>query len=318
MKLSEIKYLPLRGLLAAAASMPWWMAYGVADFICFIMCHVWGYRRRIIKRNLRVSFPDMTDHELRRTLRRFYRNFADQIIETLKASRMSASTMRRRMTFNPADIERLDSIAATGRPTVAYFSHCFNWEWAASMPLWSRRNTGADTVFCQIYRPLRNKVIDRMMLRQRGRFSAVSLPKKTAFLDLLRFRRDGKVWVTGFMSDQHPSAGDPGHLMTFLNHPTAMISGTETVARRTGAYVVYWDITKSSRGHYHIDMIELADDPAALPEGELTRRYARALENTIRRDPAIWLWSHNRWKRPVTLLADTPEGADSDTTEDKR
>lgn len=314
MKLSELKHLPLRALLAAAASMPWWMAYGMADVIYFVTCHVWGYRRRIIERNLRASFPEMTDKELKATVRRFYRNLADQIAETLKTSRMSAATMRRRMTFNPDDIRRLDSVADSGRPTVAYFSHCFNWEWAASMPLWSRHRDDPRTIFAQIYRPLRNKVIDRMMLRQRGRFGSVSFPKKTAFLDLLRARRDGKVSITGFMSDQHPSAGDPGHIMTFLNHPTAMISGTETVARRLNAHVVYWDISKTSRGHYHIDMVELTDDPASLPDGELTRRYASALEKTIRRDPAIWLWSHNRWKRPVTLTDDTDSARPTDTT----
>lgn len=34
---------------------------------------------------------------------------------------------------------------------------------------------------------------------------------------------------------------------------------------------------------------------------ELTERYAGVLERTIERNPAIWLWSHKRWRNPVTL-----------------
>ena len=56
------------------------------------------------------------------------------------------------------------------------------------------------------------------------------------------------------MSDQKPSHGDQGHITCFLNHPTAFITGTETVARRLDAAVVYWDMRKTSRGRYHIDM----------------------------------------------------------------
>ena len=55
----------------------------------------------------------------------------------------------------------------------------------------------------------------------------------------------------------------------------------------------------TARGRYRITIRHIADHPAELPEGELTRQYTRLLEQTIRRDPAIWLWSHNRWKHPV-------------------
>ena len=34
---------------------------------------------------------------------------------------------------------------------------------------------------------------------------------------------------------------------------------------------------------------------------EVTDKYFKLLEQTIDRDPANWLWSHNRWKHPVTL-----------------
>jgi KDO2-lipid IV(A) lauroyltransferase len=32
-----------------------------------------------------------------------------------------------------------------------------------------------------------------------------------------------------------------------------------------------------------------------LPEGEVTARYARKLEEVITKKPEDWLWSHRRW-----------------------
>jgi Kdo2-lipid IVA lauroyltransferase/acyltransferase len=39
------------------------------------------------------------------------------------------------------------------------------------------------------------------------------------------------------------------------------------------------------------------DQPASLKKGELTLRYARYLEQVIRKQPDMWLWSHRRWKK---------------------
>ncbi|HMI61647.1 MAG TPA: hypothetical protein VK518_12075, partial [Puia sp.] len=61
---------------------------------------------------------------------------------------------------------------------------------------------------------------------------------------------------------------------------------------------VFAQIYKTKRGHYRSKLTTLADHPATLPEGELTRRYRRVLEETIREQPEVYLWSHKRWKIP--------------------
>lgn len=102
------------------------------------------------------------------------------------------------------------------------------------------------------------------------------------------------------MSDQKPSHGDTAlHVVNFLNHPTAMITGTEILARKLDMAVLYWDVEKPSRGHYRLTVRILAEHPGKLPEFSITDQYASLLENTIRRTPSIWLWTHKRWKNPV-------------------
>lgn len=297
MNCKELKYKPIEWFARGMALLPLGVLYLVADLLFILLYYIVRYRRKTVIDNLRPSFPDMSEKEIKATARRFFRNFADYIVETVKLLHISDKEMRKRMTFSGVDI--IDDALAQGRPVVCYFSHTGNWEWAPSITLWSRMSEGDKAVFCQIYRPLRDSWFDSFMLRLRSRFGSVSLPKKRAFLDLLRYRKDGIPSVTGFMSDQKPSHGDTIHVVDFLNHPTAIITGTETVCRRLGALPVYWRMSKPSRGHYHIDVIEMSadlDKPFSL-----TDMYAEMLQDNIRLQPDIWLWSHKRWKNPVTF-----------------
>lgn len=291
------KYRPLGWIVKAMARLPLWMLYGLADLLFLILYYIAGYRKKTVRRNLEGSFPEKDKRELRRIERLFFRNFADYIVETVKLLHFSDKEMMRRMTFSGVDI--IDRALENGQPVVCYFAHLGNWEWAPSITLHSRLRAGEQAQFCQIYRPLRNKWFDSMMLRIRGRFGAVSLPKRRSFLDLLRYRKEGMPTVTGFMSDQKPSHGDTIHVVRFLNRPTAIITGTEIVCRRLEALPVYWRMTKPRRGHYHIDVIPMEADLSV--EFSLTDLYARLLEDNIRENPSLWLWSHKRWKHPVTF-----------------
>ena len=288
----------LRFIFTIPALLPLWALYPLASVFAWLMGSVFRYRRRVVMSNLRACFPDRSEAELRAIARRFYRNFADSIVETLKVLHISDAEMRRRMQFDGIDI--VDRLLAEKRNIVIYFAHTFNWEWAPSVTMHSHLHPGEGNgvLFGQIYRPLRNVAFDRLMLHIRSRFGTVCIDKRTALRQLVRAGRTGQFYV-GFMSDQHPSHGDPGVLTTLLGRPTLMISGTENLARKLNAAVIYWDMEHISRGRYRITIRHLTDHPGEMPEGELTRQYTRLLEQTIRRDPAIWLWSHNRWKHHI-------------------
>lgn len=319
MKTAELKYLPLKWLVHALAWLPLWVLYRLADLLFLLLFYIVGYRKKTVFKNLTESFPEKTQAEIQKIAREFYRNFADYIVETIKLLHISDKQMRGRMTFSGVEI--IDEAVAQGRPVVCYFAHLGNWEWAPSITLWSRFTPHEGVEFCQIYRPLRNRWFDSLMLQIRGRFGAVSLPKKRSFLDLLRYRKRNIPTVTGFMSDQKPSHGDPIHILPFLNHPTAMITGTETVCRRLDALPVYWEMTKPRRGRYHISVLPMLlpppsprpSAPVPHPSGcgspspfPLTDLYASLLEANIRRAPSLWLWSHKRWKIPVSYPAVNP------------
>jgi KDO2-lipid IV(A) lauroyltransferase len=81
-----------------------------------------------------------------------------------------------------------------------------------------------------------------------------------------------------------------------MNQPTVFLKGPEKFARVQNIPVVMMTTTRPRRGHYHFNYFLLAEDPRQLPDGELIRRYVHHLEENIRLQPEIYLWSHRRWK----------------------
>ncbi|MBE6317599.1 MAG: acetyltransferase [Bacteroidales bacterium] len=293
------KYVPVKVLLYLISIMPFWILYGISDVIYVILYYVVRYRRKIVTKNLKESCPEYNTSERKKIERQFYHNFSDYIVETIKIGHISDSQIKERMVFNNMDI--IDRLFSEKRSIVAYFSHCGNWEWVTSITLWSKHRAGKDVEFCQVYRPLRNKWYDAYMLNLRSRFNSRSLKKKSVLRDLLTLRRQQIPCITGFMSDQKPSKGDTSHIVNFLNHPSAVITGTEQVARKLDMAVVYLDMKKVKRGYYEVDIKLITEDTSLMSEMSITDTYVKLLENTIKRNPAIWLWTHNRWKNKVVM-----------------
>ena len=245
--MKDFGYKLLKGLFTLVAMLPLGVLYVFSDLLFLIIYFIVRYRRGLLDRNLAACFPDMPAEERNRIRRKFYRNFADYIVETIKLLHISDEEMSERMTFE--NIELIDRLTSEGKSVAVYFAHCGNWEWAPSMTLHVSRESLKTVDYCQVYRPLRNKTFDRLMLAVRSRFGSYSFSKTTVLRDLIKLRRAGKLSVTGL--------------------------------------------------RYRITCRLLAENAADMSAGELTKAYAAMLQNTILRNPSIWLWTHNRWKYPV-------------------
>ena len=76
-----------------------------------------------------------------------------------------------------------------------------------------------------------------------------------------------------------------------------MLTGTERLARQTGHAVFYMDVRRLRRGYYEAEFKLITREPKQMAEFEITDRYFEMLEESIRRAPECYLWTHNRWKR---------------------
>lgn len=299
----NILYAPVNLLLHCVALLPFRVLFVISDILYFILYHVIGYRVKVVKRHIEESFPERSEQERSRIVKGFYKHLTDYALETMKLIHISDAQMRKRMVFEGAEI--IDKSLNEKRSIVAYAAHYGNWEYITSISLWLESAANDNITISQIYRPLKNQWYDALMLKLRTRFNSVCFPKKSAFRHLLMINKRGGQFLTGFISDQRPSGVDTKHVVNFLNHPTAFITGGESIARKLDADVVYFDLEKTSRGHYKTTVrpiyIKGEEHIEDIPEGVITDRYVKMLETTIQRNPSLWLWSHKRWKNRVTL-----------------
>ena len=116
--LQRIAYSPLWLLLHAVALLPFGALYALSDALAWVAASVVRYRRRLVEANIAAAFPDKTEAERRDIVKRFYRNFTDVFVETIKLLHISDDEMRRRMVFE--DIEHVERIAKDGRSIGLY------------------------------------------------------------------------------------------------------------------------------------------------------------------------------------------------------
>ena len=101
----------------------------------------------------------------------------------------------------------------------------------------------------------------------------------------------------GMVADQKPSPKLKEYMwIPFMGQDTAFLQGVETIARKFNFPVIYGKMMCHKRGYYVTDIITITENPNDEPRGYITKRYAELLEENIREQPELWLWSHNRWK----------------------
>ncbi|NDW17552.1 acetyltransferase [Dysgonomonas sp. 216] len=274
------------------AMLPFRLLYILSDILYLLVYYVVGYRVKVVRKNLKNSFPDKAHKELRQIERNFYHHLCDYFVETMKLLHISDKQMQERFVFTNPEIirERMKDKSA-----ILYLGHYGNWEWITSITLVLDKND-PDIVAAQVYRPLKSKAFDDIFLKLRKRFKSVGIPKNHTLRAIINFRNEGKRSIIGMISDQTPSWANIHYWTKFLNQDTPVFTGAERIAKQTGFAVYYLDVQKTGRGKYTGTFELLSETPKSEPENAITEMYIRKFENTILRNPAYWLWSHNRWK----------------------
>ncbi|MCM1309811.1 MAG: lysophospholipid acyltransferase family protein [Bacteroides sp.] len=272
---------------SALSRLPWWMLYALSSFLAWLCYTFRLYRYKVVIENLRLAFPDMSPRQRRRIARRFYRHLGDSLVESVKLLHVSDESLRRKVEF--VGWNQLDRQRREHRSVVLYLGHYGNWELVPTI-VWAIPD---DFIKGQIYKPAHHPTGVAVMEKIRSRFGAENINQEHAFLHLIRQNRAGHLTCTGFIADQRPN-GNFNHWTTFLGLPTAYTPGGEEIGRRINADYYYIDLEETRRGHTRLTLIPITPDPDE-PDYPMTVGYLRLLEKTIRRDPALWLWTHKRW-----------------------
>jgi len=287
----KILYYLVLSLWYLLSLLPLSVLYVLSDGLYLILYHIVGYRKKVVRQNLASSFPEKTATELRQIEHDFYHFFCDYLVESIKMKTMSREEMKRRMVFKGMDI--IQQSVNEGQSVAVYLGHYCNWEWVASLPMWLTGNVKCG----QIYHPIENKDFDRLFLSQRQRFDALCIPMQDTLRKILEFRRNNQPIVIGYIADQKPHWVNIHHWLDFLNHDTPVLTGTERIVKKVNHTIAYMDMHRVRRGYYEGEIKLITREPQKVADYGLTDAYYRMLEESIRRAPAYWLWSHKRWAR---------------------
>jgi len=268
--------------------LPFRALYLLSDLLFLAMYHVIGYRKAVVKENLRNAFPEKTEQERRKITQKFYRFLPDLLVEAIKMRSISAEEVKKRIVIYGQ--EELERHFAAGKAVVGVTAHYGNWELGIH-----RLSLLTDNPVLIIYKPLHNKAVNTVYNAIRSRFHAIMVPMRQTLRKIAAFR--DQPHISMFVADQTPLYSDSDYFIRFLNQDTLVYTGAEKIAKMTGSPVVFCHIDRLKRGYYCCTFTTLVEDPATVDGHGITDIHNQFTEDIIRRKPELWLWSHRRWKR---------------------
>lgn len=275
-------------VLKPVSMLPAPILYMLSDFLFLVLYRFIGYRKKVVRTNLKNSFPEKSERERQIIEAKFYHHLFDLILEGIRNFSISkAELIRRCPVTNP---EIFEYYAKHHKSLIIVSGHYNNWELAAMAcgPQIAHHPIG-------IYSPLKDPFMDKKAKDSRSKYGLEMISKKIVKEVFEKYRN--RLTATMFGADQSPSNAAKAYWTTFLNQDTAVMFGTEKYAVEYNYPVIYGHITKLRRGYYNMTFTTLEDNPADSPYGSISEKHTRMLEQHILEAPEYWLWTHRRWKR---------------------
>ena len=273
--------------LYSLALLPLPVLYTFSTITYYILYHLVGYRRKVVRENLLNSFPEKAMPDILNIEKTYYRYLCDLIFEIIKMPLISKKELHKRYKFS--NLHLIEDRLQRGESVIACSAHYGNWEWgmlAFGLNL-------SETKYV-IYKPLNNKVFDSWFYNMRARFGNTPIAMKQTLRTIAVSRKKPTVFC--FASDQTPVREPANHWLTFLNQTTPVFAGPEKIAMQTNRPVYYLRVSVVKRGFYEVECVPIIENPSLSSEHEITTAQFKLLEDHINAAPPYWLWSHRRWK----------------------
>jgi KDO2-lipid IV(A) lauroyltransferase len=284
--MSAVIYYILLPFIYLVSILPFWMMYGLSDLLCFFLFRLAGYRKKIVLENLRKSFPEKTSKEIDEIASKFYSYFCDLTLETLKTLTISHAGVKNHVKME--DTSLFERFYNEKRSVIIVMGHFGNWELAGA-----RFSMEPYHTLYVIYHPLHNKYFDGLVYHMRTRLGNKLYSMNEVLRGMLRDR--DKLTATAFIADQTPFP-EGAYWTNFLNQDTPIFKGTAKIAKKLNYPIIYVSMRRAGRGQYVIYNELLVENPAGMAEDEISELHTKRLEQDIREQPEIWLWTHRRWK----------------------
>lgn len=283
-----LAYILLYPFLWLISILPFRLLYAFSDGLFVLLYHIIGYRKKIVKENLKLVFPNKSNEELKKIRKKFYHHLCDMILESIKSMTISEAEMKKRFTFSNVDL--LINIESQNKSIALMCAHYGSWEWIFIL------QTYVGTKGYAIYKRLANKHFDRLVKRIRAKYNSYLITTKESIPILMQSKRDGNITICGFVSDQSPKAEKAFYWKEFMDIKVPVHTGAEMIAKKLDMAVVFFGVKRLKRGYYETTFKTIALNPKEYSNYQITDMFLKLVEEQINEAPQYYLWTHKRWK----------------------
>ncbi|WP_435412583.1 lysophospholipid acyltransferase family protein [Psychroserpens mesophilus] len=283
-----LAYILIYPILWLVSILPFRLLYAVSDGLFVLLYYIVGYRKKVVKSNLNLVFPEKPEKEIKAITKKFYHHLCDMIVESIKSLSISESEMKKRFTFT--NIEEIHAIENANKSIVLMCAHYGSWEWIFILQTHIKAKGYA------IYKRLANKYFDGLVKRIRAKYNSYLITTKETIPILIEAKQKGELTINGFASDQSPRRDKAFHWTEFMNIKVPVHTGAEMLAKKLDMAVVFFRVKKLKRGYYETTFETITTSPNDFKDYEITDIFLKLVEKQIHEAPEYYLWTHKRWK----------------------
>lgn len=283
-----LAYILIYPFLWFISILPFRLLYAFSDGLFVLLYHIIGYRKKVVKENLKLVFPHKSNEELNVIRKKFYHHLCDMIVEAIKSMTITETEMNKHFTFTNIDL--LKNIENQNKSIALMCAHYGSWEWIFIL------QTHISAKGYAIYKQLANKHFDRLVKRIRAKFNSHLITTKESIPILIKSKAEGEITICGFASDQSPKPDKAFHWQDFMGIKVPVHTGAEMLAKKLDMAVVFFGVKRLKRGYYETTFKTITLNPKEYKDYEITDLFLKLVENQINEAPEYYLWTHKRWK----------------------
>jgi Kdo2-lipid IVA lauroyltransferase/acyltransferase len=285
-----LEYAAVWTILKLLGILPRGVARGAAVAVARAMYAVLPKMRRTAEFNLRLAFPEWNDAQRAVVIRGMVRNLGWMAAEFARIPRYSDENIDQAVILDGH--ENFLAGHRRGKGVLYLTGHIGAWE------LSSFAHALYGFPLHYMARPLDNARVDALVNRYRCLSGNRPIFKNESARTVLKILREAG--TVGILADQN-TMPEEGVFVDFFGKSACTTTGLARVALHTDAAVVpgyaYWD---ASIGKYRL-RFEPAVEIVRTGNAEQdilvnTQRFAKVIEEIVRKHPEQWVWVHARWK----------------------
>lgn len=281
-------YILLYPILWSISMLPFRLLYLFSDFIYVIVYNLIGYRKKIVRENLALALPHLSDKERLVIEKKFFHHMCDIFLEMIKTMTISKKEINKRYKFT--NLEVYKELEKKEKSIALMCAHYASYEWAVSM------NHHIDFKGYGIYKKIKNVYFDKLVHKMRSRFKAFLITTKETIPTIAANFRSKTLSVYGFASDQSPKINSVYHWNTFMGIEVPVQTGAEMLAKKYDMNVIFLRTKKVKRGYYEASFEIISENAKEVPNYEISDKFLKLVEQQIYDEPEYYLWTHKRWK----------------------